>query len=316
MTQMQDGYFDSFRGMVNTWECDDNAHMSVQFYGARISEGAFYLRQALGLTPSVIRSSRRTMIAMEEHLRFHRELNAGDLIAMRSRLIDMRENTLVVYHELLNAGTGETAATAVSVYGHFDLDSRKLVPWPDSAREKAKALIGPLPDQAEARSVKRETRLPDLTLDEATARGFTEIYRGSVAPQHCDEFGRMAAQFYISRISDGVGHLWQSLGMDRQTMTARRRGSVVLEQRLNYVREVLSGDILIARSTIADVAPKTVRFMHFMFNGETGLLVSTSEAVAILLDLDTRRATSFSDEERARLTTHMHSVASAASIPA
>jgi acyl-CoA thioester hydrolase len=312
MTALRNGYFDSYRGMVNTWECDDNGHMNVQFYTARASDGAFYLRQALGLTPSVIRASRHTMIALEEHYRFHRELHAGDMMAMRSRLIDMRERTLVVYHELLNAGTGETAATMVAVSAHFDLESRKLIPWSAEAREKAKALIGPLPDHAEGRSVKRETRLADITLEEAAARGFVEIYRGTVGPQHCDDFGHMATQFYISRYSDGSGHLWSGVGMDRQTMFARRRGSVVLEQRLNYVREVLSGDILIVRSALIEVAPKTVRFMHFMFNGETGLLAATSEAVAIQLDLDTRRATSFSDEERQRLSAHVRDLAPAA----
>ncbi len=306
MTRLVDGYFESFRGAVNTWECDDNGHMNVQFYVARASDGAFFLRQALGLTPSVIRAEKRSMIALEEHYRFHRELHAGDPLRMRTRLIDMRPRTLVVHHELLNAATNETAATMVAVSAHFDLTTRKIVPWPEASLEKARELIGPLPDHAEGRSVKRETRLPDITLAEAEARNFVEIYRGPVMPWHCDDFGHMSTQFYISRYSDGSGHLWQGIGFDKSEMLAARRGSVVLEQRLNYVREVISGDILIVKSALVEVAAKTVRLCHFMFNGETGLLAATSEVTAIQFDLDQRRAASFTDAERARLAAHVH----------
>lgn len=300
-----DGYFDSLRGTVNPWECDEIGHMNVQFYVARASDGAFFLRHELGLTPSTIRASRRTMIALEEHCRFHRELLAGDIFAMRTRLIEMREKTLVVLHELWNAGAGELAATIVAVSASFDMETRRLAPWSGATLEKGRALLGPLPEHAEARSVRRETRLPDLTLADTEGGAFIETYRGAVSPQHCDDFGHMNTQFYIARYSDGSGHLWQGIGLDKRTMIAERRGSVVLEQRLNYVREVVSGDILIVKSALTEIGGKTIRICHFMFNAETGLLAATSEVTAILLDVDKRRATSFSDAERGRLEAHL-----------
>jgi len=304
----KDGYFPSFRGSVNTWECDDNAHMNVQFYVARAADSTFFLRHELGLAPSATRNPNRTMIALEEHCRFHRELFAGDMMTMRTRLIDMREKTLVVLHELLNGGTGELAASIVAVNASFDTETHRLVPWDADALAKGRALVGALPDYADARSVKRETRLADLTLADAEARGFIEIYRGAVHPQHCDQFGRMSTQHYISRYSDGSGHLWTGLGLEKSRLMAERRGSVVLEQRLNYVREVMAGDILIVKSALIEVAPKTIRMCHFMFNGETGLLAATSEVVAVLIDLDARRAVAFSDAELARLQTHIRPV--------
>ena len=39
-------FLDTFRGSVNTWECDEVGHMNVQFYVARASDAAFYLRHA------------------------------------------------------------------------------------------------------------------------------------------------------------------------------------------------------------------------------------------------------------------------------
>ncbi|WP_339831120.1 thioesterase family protein [uncultured Parvibaculum sp.] len=302
-------FLDSFRGTVNTWECDEVGHMNVQFYVARASDAAFYLRHALGLAPSQVRGEGRAMVALEEHVRFHRELRAGDLMHMRSRPVEIRERTLVSFHELINSASGETAATIVAVSGHFDLEQRKLIPWPAEAHGKAAPFLGPLPPHAEPRSVARETRLADIALADAEARGFIEIYRGAVMPWECDDFGHMNSRFYMARFSDGAGHLWQALGMDKRQMQEKRRGTVVLEMRLNYLREVRSGAMLIVRSTLTRLEGRTLTFAHFMFDAETGRLVATGEAIAVMLDLDARRTVAFTDEERARLAPQVREVA-------
>ena len=42
-----------------------------------------------------------------------------------------------------------------------------------------------------------------------------------------------------------------------------------------------------------------------MFGTETGLLAATGETIAVMLDLDARKAVAFSDEERATTLPHM-----------
>ena len=298
---------DTFRGTVNTWECDEVGHMNVQFYVARASDAGFYLRDALGISPSVVRNEGRAMVALEEHVRFLRELRAGDIMNMRTRLLEIRDKTVVTLHELLNSATGETSATIVAVSGHFDLKSRKLVPWSAEAMERSVPLLGPLPPHAEPRSVPRETRLPVKRLEDATE--FIEIYRGAVMPWECDDFGHMNTRFYMSRFSDGAGHLWQAIGFNKATMMEKRRGTVVLELRLNYLREVSSGTMLIAKSTLTRVEGKTLTFVHYMFDAETGEAVATGEVIAVMLDLDARKTVPFTDEERATLTNHVRKIA-------
>ena len=292
-------FIDSFRGSVNTWECDDVGHMNVQFYVARASDAAFYLRHALGLSPSQIHEEGRAMVALEEHFRF---------LNMRSRVIELREKTLVSYHELLNSATGDTAATCIAVSGHFDLEARKLIPWPGQAHEKAAAITAPLPDHAQPRSVTREVRMPHITLKEAEDRGFIEIYRGAVMPWECDDFGHMNSRFYMGRFSDGAGHLWQQIGMDKTRLQKERRGTVVLEMRLNYLNEVRSGMMLVAKSTLTRMENKTLTFVHYMFDVETGMPVATGEAIAVMLDLDARRTVNFTDEDRSRVARHVRSL--------
>ena len=298
-------FIDSYRGSVNTWECDDVGHMNVQFYVARASDAAFYLRHALGLSPSQIHEEGRAMVALEEHFRFLRELRAGDMMNMRSRVIDLREKTLVSYHELLNSATGDIAATCIAVSRHLDLEARKLITWPREAHEKAKAITAPLPDHAQPRSVTREVRMPHITLAEAEARGFIEIYRGAVMPWECDDFGHMNSRFYMGRFSDGAGHLWQAVGMEKTRLQKEHRGTVVLEMRLNYLNDVRSGMMLIVKSTLTRMENKTLTFVHYMFDAETGMPVATGEAVAVMLDLKARRTVNFTDEDRARIAPHI-----------
>ena len=263
-------FLDTFRGSVNTWECDEVGHMNVQFYVARASDAAFYLRHALGLSPSRVRAEGRAMVALEEHIRFHRELRAGDIMHMRSRPVELRDRTMVSFHELFNSATDETSATVVALSGHFDLESRKLIPWPEEARAAAAPFAGPLPSHAEPRSVPREKRLPARRLEDAT--DFIEIYRGAV-------------------------------------MLAKRRGTVVLELRLNYLREVRSGAMLVVKSAVTRIEGRTLTFVHYMFDAETGEAVATGEVIAIMLDLDARRSVAFTDEERESLMPHVRALA-------
>ncbi|MDX5365445.1 MAG: thioesterase family protein, partial [Alphaproteobacteria bacterium] len=257
--------------------------------------------------PSHVKGDSRAMVALEDHIRFHRELLAGDIMHMRSLPVELRDRTLVSFHELFNSSTGEVSATVTAVSGHFDLDARRLIRWPDEAKARAAPFLGPLPPHAEARGVEREKRLPDLHLEDADH--FVEIYRGAVMPWECDDFGHMNSRFYMARFSDGAGHLWQAIGFGKRDMLDRRRGTVVLEMRLNYRREVSSGTMLVVRSTLTRIEGKTLTFVHFMFDAETGLLAATGEAIAVMLDLDARKTVAFTDEERAAILPHVRALA-------
>ena len=39
------------RGFVNTWECDENEHLNVQFYFARFADAAAHFLVGRGLAP-------------------------------------------------------------------------------------------------------------------------------------------------------------------------------------------------------------------------------------------------------------------------
>jgi acyl-CoA thioester hydrolase len=275
------------QSIVNTWNCDEVGHMNVQFYVAAASDA----NRAFGVAHSINKS----VISSRDHIRFHRELRAGDIFAVTSRASGTHEGGLILSHELRNSATGVLAATLTS---QTDLPA---------------GLDGgpyePLSDIALPRGVPGTSSLPGLQLDDQAAANLIPIYQGLVHPEHCDETRLMRQQHIMGRFSDGAAHLWQQVGFDRDTMIKARRGTVVLEMRLDRLADIHAGTVLVGKSAMVEVMGRVLRFAHFLFNASTGALVATGEAAAVMLDLDARKTVAFSDEESAKLAPYLMKVA-------
>jgi len=78
-------------------------------------------------------------------------------------------------------------------------------------------------------------------------------------------------------------------------------GIVVLEQKLNYHREVFEDDILYIESSLIDIGNKAYTLFHEMYNGRTKELVSTMRVVLTLFDQVERKAIIFPKAQKERL---------------
>jgi acyl-CoA thioester hydrolase len=111
-------------------------------------------------------------------------------------------------------------------------------------------------------------------------------------PQDCDAFGRMRAEQFIGRVSDGIPQL---VAQVRQIIVAHsptpieRVGGAVLEYRLVYFDWPRAGDRVAVHSGLAGVDHRTQRIVHWLLDPETGKPWATSTAVAGTMDLDTRK---------------------------
>jgi acyl-CoA thioester hydrolase len=83
------------------------------------------------------------------------------------------------------------------------------------------------------------------------------------------------------------------MGMNSQYMRDSKRGMVAVDQRIAYKREALAGDVLIVRSTVLAVKPKTVRFVHEMFRGDGGDHLATTLLTAVHIDAAARKSVQF-----------------------
>lgn len=127
----------TYRGTVYPWQCDHVGHMNIMWYVGKFDEANWNLFARLGLTPSYLRISGRGMAAVQQNITYKRELLAGDIIRVRSHLLELRAKSIRFRHDMTNAETGAIAAFCETTAVHMDRSLRKSVPFAATIRETA-----------------------------------------------------------------------------------------------------------------------------------------------------------------------------------
>ena len=96
---------------------------------------------AIGITPAFVRENKRGMAAVEQTIQYKRELLAGDVVTVHSRLDEIRDKSVRFTHEMRKADTGELAATTTLTGVHIDTIARRACAFPESVREKGATLL-------------------------------------------------------------------------------------------------------------------------------------------------------------------------------
>lgn len=283
----------TFATAVNTWQCDENDHLNVQYYTEFGHEASAHLLNQLGFGPRAQRAADATVRTEDDHIRYLREFRTIDAVEVRSAPVEVSEYGLTVYHEIRNPADGTVASTI-----RRRVASDK--PWPAAMRERAEKARVALPANAQPRSV-GTIALPDLSLTHAARTGLIDVGRTVVKPGECDERGEFLPRHQFGRYSDGAPWLWNHLGFDRTAMQERGEGSVVVEMLSHYRRPLRAGDLVVVMSGLADFSDKVLKFTHFLFEAETGMLAACAEAVGMKFDQKIRKIMPFSADDQARL---------------
>ena len=295
------GMIDTYRGYVSLQECDEMGHMNIQHYIAKGSDSSFNLRVALGHGALAQPDTGLGYVALEHHIRFHRELRASDLVTIRAGVVEVRDRTLRIYQEMREALDGTLAATFVVDTGCLDLETRRLTQWPDHVRARAEEMRVVLPPEAEPRSIPREAVDRDVSLARADELGMVETNRSVVNTWECDTNAHMNARFFMARFSDAQGHMWAHAGLGRHEQAARGLATATVEMRLTYLRELRAGETLFVRTGILPGEGKTVRYRHWLFSGDTGEPACAAEGAGLLFDKASRKAVPLPETVRSRL---------------
>jgi len=131
----------TYRGTVYPSQCDHMGHMNVMWYVAKFDEASWQLAAALGLTAARFKREGIGMAAVDQHIEYKRELHAGDVVTIRSSVLDVSEKSIRLVHEMRNDATGEIAAITILVGVHLDTTSRQARALPSDIRERATRMI-------------------------------------------------------------------------------------------------------------------------------------------------------------------------------
>ena len=131
----------TYRGTVFPWHCDHMGHMNVMWYVGKFDEATWHLFASIGLTRAYMRETGSVFGAVQQNITYMRELLAGDIIEVRSRVLEMREKVIRFEHEMINSSSGQACARCEQTTVHIDAKARKAAAFPAAIRAAAEAAI-------------------------------------------------------------------------------------------------------------------------------------------------------------------------------
>jgi acyl-CoA thioester hydrolase len=111
--------------------------MNVMWYVGKFDEANWNFLGRLGLTSSYVRESGHGLAAVQQNLSYKREMRPGDLVEIKSRLLEVRDKTLRFLHEMRDVETDELAAACEMTAAHLNRETRRATPWPALVRHAA-----------------------------------------------------------------------------------------------------------------------------------------------------------------------------------
>lgn len=299
---MANDWIECGRNSVQTWDCDQMGHMNVQFYVQRAEDAVAHLARHIRLGPAIAREANARLIPIQHHMRFHRELRPGAPYWLRAAPVFLPPNKIAITVEMLSSASDAVAFTLTGLYQWTDVDSRAVLDMPEGARALAQKLIQPMPAAALERGMTLDPPRETASMEDAARLGLITALLGEVSPEQCDAAGHLRVRDYMGRVSDAIPNLLlRTTGRDRSAETASRIGGAALEYRFVYRKPARAGDLISVRSGVKSIGAKTYNWVHWIVNEETGEAHATAEAVAVAMDLDTRKAIPIPDALRATL---------------
>ena len=131
----------TYRGAVYATHCDHIGHMNIASYSAKFDEANWVFFCEIGITPSYLRGERYGMAGVQQNISYSRELFAGDVIEIRSQVMEVTDKRLRFRHEMRNIESGEVAAVSEITAVHLDKHEHKSCPLPQTIHQRAGALL-------------------------------------------------------------------------------------------------------------------------------------------------------------------------------
>ncbi|MBM3557954.1 MAG: thioesterase [Alphaproteobacteria bacterium] len=133
--------FETYRGAVYPWHCDHMGHMNVMWYVGKFDEATWQLFAGIGVTAKFLSDNRRGMAAVEQRIAYRREVLAGEVLAVRSGILEAKDKAIRFVHEMREVASGDLAAVTTLVGVQLDTETRRSVPFPAEIRARAAARL-------------------------------------------------------------------------------------------------------------------------------------------------------------------------------
>jgi acyl-CoA thioester hydrolase len=113
---------------------DYNGHLNMAYYNVLFDRAVDEAFELLGCGLDYVKSGFSTFTA-EVHVRYLRELHAGDPVRVTFQLLDYDDKRMHYFEQLFHAQEGWVSATSENMSLHVDMSVKKVAPFQPHVRD-------------------------------------------------------------------------------------------------------------------------------------------------------------------------------------
>ena len=120
---------------------DYNGHLNMAYYNVLFDRAVDEAFELLGCGLDYVRTRKHSCFTAEVHVRYVRELHAGDQVRVTFQLLDHDAKRMHYFEQLFHASEGWVSATSENMSLHVDMTAKKTAPFPPEVAERLAAML-------------------------------------------------------------------------------------------------------------------------------------------------------------------------------
>ena len=296
---MSNLWCETHRGLVFPAQCDHLGHMSPRFYSDHFDDAAFQIWPAIGWPHERNKEHGVGTVLARYTIKYVNEASPGTLFIIRSGLTRIGNKSVTHSHRMENSATGDLIATMDCAEVFFDDVARSSTTMPDAVRAYLETVKVETPEDAPEAPPGREPTPPGQQAE------WFETHRSVVFPWRCDHLGHMNARWYLHHFDESGFHYFSRLGYTTVELNRQRSEPIVAEYEVNFIKEMLPGQLILIKSGVSHVGTKSLTVQHRMYDADNGVLHSSCKSTCVCFDDVARASVAISENLRETLLNHV-----------
>ena len=134
---------------------------------------------------------------------------------------------------------------------------------------------------------------------------WVHTFKGAVLASEYDFTSHMNSRMYVSRFDQATWFLLHAIGLTPASIKQKNLRIAIVRQNYQFLEELRGGELVVIKSGFLTVGEKYFRFLHQMYNDESGKMVATSDCVAVQASLDRGTSVALSPELQEKAKEHL-----------
>ncbi|MGD0932312.1 MAG: acyl-CoA thioesterase [Candidatus Korobacteraceae bacterium] len=121
---------------------------------------------------------------------------------------------------------------------------------------------------------------------------WVHTFKGAILASEYDVASHMNSRMYVSRFDQATWFLLHAIGVTPASIKQQNLRVAIVRQNYQFLEELRGGELVEIKSGFLAVGEKYFRFLHQMYDDESGKMVATCDSVAVQASLESGKSVS------------------------